>query len=134
MIKVQPKRSIILKWLKWHFFEAPLNILRALRNFLLGNLYYFSIPTLIRTLFSHWRRYRESYGKGFDPKRYIQAFVGNSISRILGAIVRISTIIIGAVAELFILIAGIIIFISWILLPLISILLIWSGIDFLIKL
>ena len=117
MIEASPKRNIVLKLLAWHFYDAPKSILKAFKNFLVFNFNYFSIGLLAKTLFSHWRRYRESYGRGFDIKRYFGVFVGNTISRVLGAIIRTITIIIGLMVEVFILLGGIIVFLTWLFLP-----------------
>lgn len=105
------------QWVFWQFFEMPGNILKAWINFLLFNLNYFSIPLLLKTFFSPWRRYKWSYGKGFDIKRYLEALFSNLISRILGAVMRSFLIFVGLLAEIFIIFAGIIIFLGWLVLP-----------------
>ncbi len=121
MIKGAKKQTIFSQYLIWHFIDMPKEILKAWRNFLLFNLNYFSIPLLIRTLFSYWRQYQWSYGRGFDAARYLETFVSNLISRILGAIVRIFLIIFGIICEIFIFFSGLIIFLTWFILPLILI-------------
>jgi len=132
MIEVSRKRNIFLQFLVWHFYEVTGGILKAFKNFLFFNFNYFSIGLLAKTLFSHWRRFRESYGRGFDIKRYFEAFVTNMISRILGAIVRTVVIIIGLVVEVFIFIGGIIVFLTWIFLPILLLLGLYFGLKFLI--
>ena len=132
MIEASPKRNIVILWISWHFFEAPKNILRAWRNFLVFNFRYFSFSFLLKTLFCHWRRYRCSYGRGFDLKRYFSVFLFNLMSRILGAMVRILTILLGLLVEVFLLMAGIIAFFSWIFLPLLLPLGLYFGLKFLI--
>lgn len=110
-------QNIALQYLIWQFFDAPKNILLVWKNFLSFNLNYFSVPQLLKTFFSPWKRYRVSYGKGFDVGRYLEAFISNLIFRILGAIMRSFLIIFGLVAEVFIIIIGLIVFFGWILLP-----------------
>jgi len=117
MQEIGLKQNILWQWISWHFFDVPRNILKAWKNFLLFNLNYFSIPTLLRTFFSYWRKYKWSYGRGFNLKRYFEAFTFNLISRILGAFVRSILIIIGIIVEIFIFIGGIVIFMEWIFLP-----------------
>ena len=111
-------QNILIQYLIWYFWEVPGKILEALRNFLLFNMNYFSIPLLFKTLFSHWRRYRWSYKGGFSPARYIEVYFSNLISRILGAIVRTVLILLGLLVEIFILLGGIIVFLGWLFLPL----------------
>ncbi|OIP76124.1 MAG: hypothetical protein AUK06_00560 [Parcubacteria group bacterium CG2_30_36_18] len=110
-------QNIFFQYLSWQFLEVPGNILNAWRNFLKFNLNYFSISFLIKTLFSPWRRYRMSYGKGFDIGRYFAALFSNLIFRLLGAIMRIILIIIGLLVEIFIIFAGVILFFGWLILP-----------------
>lgn len=132
MVESSPKRNIALKLLAWHFYDAPKGILRAFKNFLVFNFNFFSIGLLFKTLFSHWRRYRESYGRGFDIKRYFTVFVGNIISRILGAMVRTAAIFIGLVVEFFIFLAAIFVFLAWLFLPILLLLGLYFGLKFLI--
>lgn len=121
------QKSIFCQYLEWHFFEVPKEILKGWKNFLLFNLNYFSISLLLKTLFSHWRRYKYSYGRGFDFGRYFEAFTFNIISRFLGAAIRSILIFIGIFVEIFIFFTGVIIFLGWIVLPLLLIMGLWFG-------
>ena len=123
MAEVAQKQNILIAWVFWQFFEVPKNILRAWRNFLKFNLNYFSIPLLIRTLFSHWRKYRWAYPKGLAIGRRLEVAFSNLLSRVLGAIMRIILIFIGILAEIFVFFVGAIIFLGWLILPA---LLIWG--------
>lgn len=120
-------KLMILQFLIWQFFDMPKAILKGWRNFLLFNLNYFSIPILLKTFFSHWHRYYFPYGKKWDPMRWIEAFVGNIFSRIIGIIFRTVFIIIGLLIEIFILIVGIIIFVSWFVLPVLLLAGLWFS-------
>ncbi len=110
-------QNIFLQYLIWQIFDVPKNILAAWRNFLKFGLNYFSIFLLLKTLFSPWRKYKMSYGKGFDIGRFFEVFSANLISRILGAIMRIILIFIGFLAEIFIILGGIIVFLGWLISP-----------------
>jgi len=110
-------QNIVLQYLSWHFLEAPKNILAAWKNFLKFGLNYFSVPLLIRTLLSPWHKYYWSYPRGFYPGKYLEVFISNLISRVIGAISRIFLIIFGVLAEIFIVFAGIIILFGWLILP-----------------
>lgn len=119
--------NIFFQWRSWQFFEMPQNVLRTWRNFLLFNLNYFSVPLLVRTFFSHWRRYKWSYGKGFDFAKYIEVFFSNFISRVIGAILRTFLIIIGIIIEIFIIFIGAFVFLAWLILPMLLIFGIYYG-------
>lgn len=109
--------NIFILYLEWHFLDASKGILRGWKNCLKFNLNYWSVPLLFQTFFSHWRRYHYSYGRGFDFKRYFEAFTFNIISRILGAIMRSVLIVLGLLTEIFIIFAGVVIFLGWLILP-----------------
>jgi len=110
-------KNIFFQYLSWQFIDTPRNLMKAWGNFLRFNLDYFSIPLLLKTFFSPWRRYSWSYGRGFDLGKFFEAFFSNLISRILGALMRTFLIVFGIIAEIFILVIGLIIILGWILLP-----------------
>jgi len=109
--------NIFLLYFSWHFVEASKNILTAWKNFLRFGLNYFSIPLLFKTLFSPWRKYIWAYPRGFYPGKYLEIFISNLISKIIGFILRIFLIIFGILSEIFIIFAGIVIFLGWLILP-----------------
>ena len=116
-MEVAQKQNIVSQWVSWQFLEMPRNILVNWKNFLKFNLNFFSLPLLFKTFFAPWRRYRFSQGRGFDLPKYLEVIFSNLIFRILGAIIKSFVIIIGLAAEVFIVLAGIIIFIGWLILP-----------------
>ena len=121
------KQNIISLWFEWQFFDVPKSIMEAWKNYLKFNLNYFSIPVLLKTFFSPWRRYGQSYGKGFNLGRYFEAFVFNMMSRIIGAILRAFFILTGFLIEISIVLAGALIFLGWIVFPLLLFLGLWFG-------
>lgn len=110
-------KAILVQFLIWYIFDVPKEIIRGWGNYLAFNLNYFSVLILIKTYFSHWHKYRFSYGKKLDPGKYIEAFVGNMMSRFIGMILRTFIIIFGVLSEFFTFVFGAIILIGWFLLP-----------------
>ena len=106
----------------WQFWEMPKNILRAWKNFLLFNLEYFSIPLLLKTFFSPWHRYKWSYPRGLDIGKYLEIFISNLITRALGVVLRSFLIFFAILTEIFIFLLGLIIFLGWLILPVLLIL------------
>lgn len=115
------RKIIFLLWIEWYFFDVPRAILRGWGNFLKFNLNYFSVPVLLKTFLSPWRRYSMSYGKRFDPGKFFEAFTFNMMSRGIGAVLRIFFIVIGVSIEIFIFLAGAITFLAWLISPIILI-------------
>jgi len=124
--------SIFLQGLIWQFFDMPKAILRAWKNFLLFGLSYFSVPILLKTFFSHWRRYHYSYGRIFEVWENIGTFIFNMMSRIIGAFLRTVFIFLGLLVEIFIFLIGTIIFLGWLVLPFLLILGLIFGIELLL--
>ncbi|KPJ56042.1 hypothetical protein AMJ49_05845 [Parcubacteria bacterium DG_74_2] len=123
--------NIVFQYLQWHFNDQVKAILIAWKNFLSFGLNYFSIPLLLRTFCSPWRRYRYFYPKSFDFKKYIDTFTFNAISRGIGMVMRTILIIIGIIAEFFIFVAGLLFVLFWLFLPVILVILFFYGIKFL---
>ena len=113
--------NIVGLWIQWYFFEMPQEILQGWRNFLSFGLNFFSIPLLLKTLFSHWKKYYWVRGRGFDIGEYFSVLFSNLMSRFLGALVRIVLIIVGLVFEAFIFVCGAILFVGWFVLPILLI-------------
>jgi hypothetical protein len=109
--------TIIPKFFAWYFIDSGLYLLKVWKAFLLFNLNYFSIPILLKTLFSHWHRYYSPYTSVFDLWKNLESFVFNMMSRIIGAILRIVLIVIGVVLEIAIIIIGILVLACWLVLP-----------------
>lgn len=121
------RNNLISAFLQWQFFDVPKEILKGWKNFLKFNLNYFSVPILFKTLFSHWHRYSYSYGKGFNPGRYFEAFVFNMMSRVIGALLRIFFIVIGLLIEVLLFFTGFILFLGWLALPFLLIAVFFYG-------
>ena len=109
--------NIAVQYVYWHYCEQTKAILRAWGNLLVFNFNYWSVPLLLKTLFSYWHKYQEPYARGFDPKQYLETFAMNMISRMIGAVVRTAVIIIGIITEAIILVLGIIFFLAWLVTP-----------------
>lgn len=111
-------QNIINNFFQWYYLEMTKLILRIWKNFLIFILNYFSISSLLKTFFSPWKNYRESYGRGFDLKRYLTAFFSNILFSLLGMFTRIFLLIISFLLQFFIALGGMIVFLIWIFLPL----------------
>jgi len=115
------KQNIIPQWVLWHFFEVPKFLLGVWKNYILFALNYFSLPVLLKSFFSPWRRYKWVYPRGFNVAEFFNTFISNTFSRFLGAIMRTALIIIGIFFQIFVILFGFIIFLLWILVPFIII-------------
>lgn len=120
MWQTSEKRNILVSWFSWHYLISLSGIYSTWRNILRFNLDYFSIPFLLETLLSPWRKYKISYGKGFDIGRFFETIAFNVFSRIMGFLVRVIVIFTGVITEVLLLVFGIFVLLFWITLPLIT--------------
>jgi hypothetical protein len=109
----------------WWYGSGWTGRLNSTRRRLAGLAEAFSITTLLRTLFSPWRRIVTYPGASIDAK--LRALGDNLISRCVGFTVRFFTLLAAAAAFLGLCIAGMLELILWPLLPLLAILLIVKG-------
>ena len=123
--------SIVGEYIKWQFYEMPKEIKKGWFNYLKFYLNFFSIPILLKTFFSPWKRYRWSYGRGFSPSRYFEVFMSNTTTRVLGMIMRTFLIIAGLIVDIFILVGGFMVYLLWMLFPILIPGLFFVGIKYL---
>lgn len=123
--------SALSEYIKWHFYEMPKEIQKGWFNYLKFYLNYFSVPILLKTFFTPWRRYSWSYGRGFSFSRYFETFISNMATRVIGMIMRTFLIIAGIMVDLFILIFGAGFYLAWFFLPVIIVVLFIMGFNYL---
>jgi hypothetical protein len=132
MWQVVEKKNIFSSWILWHYVVSLKEIYQRWKDLLRFSLDYFSIPFLLKTLFAPWRKYKVSYGKGFNIGKILESFGFNAFSRFLGAVIRIVVIFIGFLTEALIIFFGSFIILLWIVLPLITILGLFLSLQWLI--
>lgn len=114
-------QNIFKEWFFWYFYEMPKFLLEVWKNYFLFGLNYFSVLILLKSLFAPWRRYRWIYPKGINVVEFFNTLISNIVSRILGFLMRIILILAGISFQIFVIFAGLVIFLSWVLIPLIAI-------------
>ncbi len=116
-METSEKDNIISSWFFWQFYEMPKFLLSVWNNYFMFALNFFSLPLLLKTFFSPWRRYRWKYPRALDFAEFFNTLISNAFSRILGAIMRIILILAGILLQLFVATAGLAVFICWLALP-----------------
>jgi hypothetical protein len=129
MEKLINKKNILTLWLNWHFLDMPQEIVKNWKNFLVFSLHFFSVINSIKTFFSHWHKYRWSYGRGFSFSRYAEVFFSNMVSRLIGAFLRSFFIVFGFISTIVVFLLGLLLLMVWIFLPLLLILGVIAGIS-----
>lgn len=125
--------AILLGYLKWHYSRAIFSLVKIWRNFLFFLLEFFSLKLLIKNLLDPWKRMTDPYPKTFSFKSYLFSFITNSITRVVGIVMRLGLLIIGVVV-VFLFCLALPIFISlWLILPLLILFMAGVAIYLIIK-
>ena len=109
--------NIFSLWFSWQFNEVPKFLLEVWSNYFVFMTNFFSIPGLLKTFFSPWHRYQWRYPKGFDIQEFFSTLVSNIFSRMIGVLLRIVLIITGICLDFFVIVAGALVLMAWLLLP-----------------
>ena len=113
--------TIIRHYLLWHYTEAYKELFSVSKNLIWFVISFFSIPQLLKTLFSPWRRIVEEKKKSWNFEDFASRIVINIISRIIGAIMRLIVIGIGLVFLFATLAISVITCVLWVFMPIIII-------------
>jgi len=120
--------SVLPSYILWHYSRAFLSIFKIWTNFQWFIFHFFSIPTLFRTLLSPWKRLTEERGgKPLDFENIVGPIIVNTLMRLIGAIVRLTFIVIGLLSYLIVLTLGVVFIFAWIFAPLIIFYFITNG-------
>lgn len=114
-------------YLLWHYTVAFKDIVHVSKNFLFFVSNFFSIRTLLSSLFAPWERLGEEHHKGEGIGGFASTLVVNTIMRIVGFCMRIVLITIGTFCYVLTVILSIVSIVLWPLLPFVVILLFVFG-------
>lgn len=111
----------IVGMLTWWYGAGWRRQFKALGERLVGLQDYFSLDLLLRTLFAPFRQI--SAGQVNGPLGVkLQAFLDRLISRAIGALIRLTMIIVGSLAIIFYTLIGGVLTLLWVIVPLLPIL------------
>ncbi|MBI1934736.1 hypothetical protein HYS30_03665 [Candidatus Peregrinibacteria bacterium] len=103
----------------WYLWEVPMGILRTYVAYAraLGEI--FSLRFLLGTLFSLWKGIADEYSssQGIHIDKMLGTFCLNTFSRVIGALIRTCTMLIGVGAQLLCLAFFIVMLLAWIAYP-----------------
>ncbi len=121
---------LLVDYVRWHYTRAFRDIGATWLNIAWFVTHFFSMPLLLRTFFSPWKRVTEEYHKkGIEA--LASTFLVNTLSRLIGICVRLVILVMG-VATLLITVLGLIVFlVVWIVLPLVSVMSLIGGLKLL---
>jgi len=126
--------QLISTYTTWHFGIALWELYEFWKNLIWFGYHFFSIPLLLKTLVRPIYRIHESApaGTGLNVELFFENVAINIIARIVGFFLRIFLILCGALYQFIILIIGPILFLTWLLLPVLPLVLLIIGIQMMV--
>ena len=105
-------------FIRWYWVEMPYRMIRKIYQYVLVLSRIYSFVFLLKTLFAPWKNQLYAYpSKGFDLKRIFEVWTSNSVSRLVGAFVRIFTIFLGLIITALVILIGCILSFIWVTYP-----------------
>ena len=108
-------------YVTWHYGQALTEYLRVYRNFVWFITEFFSLRQLCASLFAPYRRITEPKPRFFNFSAWISALIINGMSRIVGALIRISILGAGCTALTVLTTLSFLLFAFWLITPAITI-------------
>ena len=127
-----PIVSIIRDYFLWHYSVAYADIIGICRNYLWFVNHLFSVPDLLKSLFSPFKRIKEEKVNILkSPQDFFGNLVVNTLMRIVGAILRTALIVIALAGFLFVMFLGPAALLLWTIRPMLVMYFFMIGIHYL---
>jgi ATP-dependent Clp protease ATP-binding subunit ClpA len=111
-----------MEFLQWHYGKGIDFYIKRWAFTLKYITHYFSLPLLLATLFSPWKRLvSEDTSPGFNFSKYFENLTFDLISRGIGAVVRITLFLAGLILLVIVLFGGAFGIVAWMVLPFLGI-------------
>jgi len=114
-------------YLSWWYIEEPIFLWRAVKIITLKVFASFSVVLLLRTLFDPWKKDILSAENVSLDVRF-KIWLNNLISRLIGFIVRLGTILVGLILTVLTFIVLTVGFFLWLAMPMVIIFFFFNGI------
>lgn len=124
--------SVAHNYLLWHYTRAFGEIFHVWMNFIWFVIHFFSIPQLMHSWFSPWKRMVEGRGQKWNLEDLAGFIIIGLLSRIIGAILRTAIIFVGLISLFVTIVGGFAVYLFWLGAPLILIGLLGFGITIII--
>ncbi len=118
----------------WHYGRAIKDLTRIYRNLIVFIFNFFSVPILVVSFFSPWRRMGEEYPeRSVEPFDYFSVFLVNLIMRLVGIFMRGIVIVVGMAFTLLLILSYPVALLCWLILPFVVVVIFFIGFGLLFK-
>lgn len=111
----------IFDYLVWHYSRAFRDVSSFWINIAWFITHFFSMPLLLRTLFSPWKRVTTEHSKS-GLEDYAETILFNIMSRIVGALIRTVLLAVGLTALTLVVLGYVSFLLLWVFLPVVALL------------
>jgi hypothetical protein len=122
-----PYVLLVTDYLAWHYTQAWRDLLRLWTNILWALFHFFAFGELIIHLFSPFKRVMEEKSKEFNLQLAAENMLVNGISRIVGALIRLTLMGSGLIIVILALAGTLASLVIWIVLPVLILYLFFQG-------
>lgn len=123
--------STFFDYFLWHYTRAFYEIFHVWWNLIWFVVRFFSLPELMGSWFSPWKRMVEGRGEKWNLEDLAGYVIIGFLSRVVGALMRTIVILIGVTVLLCVIVAGFTVYVFWVAAPLAIVLLLTGGITIL---
>jgi hypothetical protein len=111
----------IFDYLVWHYSRAFRDIGALWYNLVWFVTHFFSLPLLVRTLISPWKRLSDGYRRE-GVEKLMETFVFNLMSRVVGFVIRMALILAGLTVLTVLSLSLVVFLMVWLFLPFLAVL------------
>jgi hypothetical protein len=111
--------ELLGRYFLWHYTKGVADVAGVSLNALWFLYHFFSLPSLLSTLFSPFERIEERFSRGFDIEDFLSVILVNILMRFVGFVMRSILIAVGIIVILGVLVLSVVFFILWFFLPLV---------------
>jgi hypothetical protein len=113
--------TLLRDYMLWHYGAGLIAFVRVYKNFWWFLVQFFSIPQLTSSLFAPYKRMSERRGSLLDLRWWIGFIVINTMSRLLGLVIRLIIIGTGVLSLMLFSLSALISYGLWLVTPLLLI-------------
>ncbi len=123
--------NLVVRYFFWHYTIAFVDFFYVWKNFFWFCFHFFSMSTMLRTLFYPWKRIKEERSGGLE--NFFASLIVNTIMRTIGFLMRTILLLLGVLSLFGVFVLGVISLVFWIFMPVLIFAVFIVGVKMLFK-